>query len=233
MTVIPGRRIVGRPGIATRVQGRCEGRASATPSRLLPSVGAAGDRCLSCTRAPFGASAPMGRQRIRLPIRIRQRLLLSKGRADFLSLYRCSEAQEGQQRSIDRDVQRSRIRGKVCSWQGSRPEFSDWRQRRCNFGPHLCGRYPVQSDEHLRGHPYFPRRRQCRSRIPILFCHPLYGPCDRQSVARSVGECLNDIIICSMCRCRYTHAGSEHEYMRRHEHSCIHISCCLLGSRFF
>ena len=79
MIVIPGRRIVGRPGTATRVQGRCEGCASATPSRLLPSVGAAGDRCLSCTRTPFGASAPMGRQRIRLPIRIQRRLLLSKG----------------------------------------------------------------------------------------------------------------------------------------------------------
>ena len=79
MTVIPGRRIVGRPGTATRVQGRCEGRASATPSRLLPSVGAAGDRCPSCTRTPFGASAPMGRQRIRLPKRLRRRLPLSKG----------------------------------------------------------------------------------------------------------------------------------------------------------
>ena len=79
MTVIPGRRIVGRPGTATRVQGRCEGRASSTPSRLLPSVGAAGDRCLSCTRTPFGASAPMGRQRIRQPKRLRRRLPLSKG----------------------------------------------------------------------------------------------------------------------------------------------------------
>ena len=79
MTVIPGRRIVGRPGTAARVQGRCEGRASATPSRLLPSVGAAGDQCPSCTRTPFGASAPMGRHRIRLPKRLRRRLPLSKG----------------------------------------------------------------------------------------------------------------------------------------------------------
>ncbi len=77
MTVIPGRRIVGRPGTATRVQGRCEGRASATPSQLLPSVGTAGDRCLSCTRSPRGASAPVGRlpkTLLRLPKRLRLRL---------------------------------------------------------------------------------------------------------------------------------------------------------------
>ena len=100
------------------------------------------------------------------------------GKQDFPPSHRCDGAQEGQQRSIDKDVQRSSIRGKVCSWQGPRPEFSDWRQRRCNFGQHLCWRYPVQTDEHLRGHPYFTRRRQCRSRIPIMCCHPFYGPFD-------------------------------------------------------
>ena len=80
MTVIPGRRIVGRPGTATRVQGRCEGRASATPSQLLPSAGTAGDRCLSCTRSPRGASAPVGRlpKTLRLPKRLRLRLSLPK-----------------------------------------------------------------------------------------------------------------------------------------------------------
>ena len=81
MTVIPGRRIVGLPGTATRAQGRCEGRASAAPSQLLPSAGTAGDRCLSCTRSPRGASAPVGRlpKTLRLPKRLRLRLPLSKG----------------------------------------------------------------------------------------------------------------------------------------------------------
>ena len=158
------------------------------------------------------------------------------GKQDFLSLYRCSEAQEGQQRSIDEDAQRSSIRGKVCSCRGSRPKISDQHQRWYSFGPYLYGCYSVQSDEPCAGIRSLSHRRQCRLCIPTMFCHPLSGPCDRQSVARSVGECLNGITIstiCSMCRGQYSHAWSKHEYMRRHEHSCIHISCCLLGSRFF
>ncbi len=155
------------------------------------------------------------------------------GKQDLLSLYRCSEAQEGQQRSIDEDAQRSSIREKVCSCQGHRTKLSDQLQRWCNFGPYLYGCYPVQSDEPCAGIRSFSRWRQRPLCISIGFCHPFSGSCDRQSVARSVGECLNDIIICSMCRGQHSHAWSKHEYMRRHEHSCIHIYCCLFGSRFF
>ena len=78
MNVIPGRRIVSRPGTATRVQGRCEGCASATPSQLLPSAGAVGDRCPSYARTPSGASAPMGRLNIPISKEPRRRLPIPK-----------------------------------------------------------------------------------------------------------------------------------------------------------
>ena len=106
MIVIPGRRIVGRPGTATRVQGRCEGRASATPSQLLPSAGTAGDRCLSCTRSPRGDSAPVGRlpKTLRLPKRLRRRLPLSKGRPASKSFSRCIVAVRLKRDNIGRSM---------------------------------------------------------------------------------------------------------------------------------
>ena len=102
------------------------------------------------------------------------------------------------------------------------------------FGQHLCWCYSIQADEHLRGHPYVLCRRQCRSKTPgfnVSSCLRTVRP--NLSAARSVGECLNGIVIFGMCTCRHTHVGWGHEYMRRHDRSCKHLSWCLSGSRFF
>ena len=59
---IPGGRVDGRPGTASQVLGRREGRASDAPSWLLLSVRAVDDPTLSRVVAPSGASAPVGIQ---------------------------------------------------------------------------------------------------------------------------------------------------------------------------
>ena len=120
-----------------------------------------------------------------------------------------------EKRSIDEgtnhDAHCTRQKGDVPSnggrsrWRGSR---SFPRSLRPSF---------VKADEHLRGHP----QRHCVRTNSSLACHRSYG-CARSSlsIARSVGECLDDMSICGMhahtcidrCSAAYTQAQVEAEH---------------------
>ena len=64
-TAVPGVVAEGRPGNASRVLGRREGRASAAPSRWSSSAETCSDPALSSVVIPLGASAPVGSHRIK------------------------------------------------------------------------------------------------------------------------------------------------------------------------
>ena len=113
--------------------------------------------------------------------------------------------------------------GEVASSTGGR---SRWRGSQ-HFSRSLRPNF-VKADEHPRGHP----QRHCVRTNSSLACHRSYG-CARSSlsIARSVGECLDDMSICGMharsCidRCRAVHMHSQVEA----EHSqCEHAQAWLM-----
>ena len=113
------------------------------------------------------------------------------GKQDFPMHIRCMA-----QGSVDeRGDQQSSMRGKACSWRGSRSKYPCRPQYRCSFGRRLRQQSFIQADEHICGHPSGPilDRFQHRSFFRPQACQISYGPTQRNlSVAGSVGECLTD-----------------------------------------
>jgi hypothetical protein len=136
------------------------------------------------------------------------------------------------QGSVDtRDNQRFSMRGKACSWRGSRSKYQCRRQYRCSFGRCLRQHSFIQADEHPCGHPSGPVWDRCqhRSLFHPQACQISYGPTQPSlSVAGSVGECLTDTATDGT----HTHAqacvgdrGTSRDASVREQHARPHIRC--------
>ena len=137
-TAVPGGRVAGRPGNASRVLGRREGRTSVARSRWSFSAETFGDPALS-SMVIFPGARPVGESPNTEEEDIRENEHpVNVNISSYQTVVWCDEAlhsQCGFQGSIDEgDNQRSSIQGNECSWKGSRSKYFCRLQRRHNFG---------------------------------------------------------------------------------------------------